>query len=807
MKYFFTIIFFLISIGTISAQQKVSGRILDEKKQPSPFANVLILNTKDSSFLKGNVADIEGNFSIPQVVPKQYLLQVTAVGYQKYYQKIEVFDKDLTIPDISLIIDNQTLATVEVTARKPLIERAGDKMIMNVDASPITSGLNGLELMEKVPGVTVDRNSETIKIKGKAGVMVMIDDRKTYLDNNQLAAFLKTLKSDDIDKIEVITNPSARYDASGTTAIINIKTKKGKNLGTNYIIDLSGGYSYYDEYGGFPKNSLGLTLNSKKEKYSIYANISRSVEKSFSASEVTQQILENKTVSESRQNKELTTSDESVWSSKIGFDYDFSKKTSVGFSLISAISASPDVRKVTQENRQGEQESLIVMDRNRIVDNSNYIFNAHWRQTFDTSGTVLNVDFDMIFNKGNIENNFLTTTTLNKKISFVNNQILAPNQTLVYVFKSDFEKQLTKKTKLETGIKTSFGVTDSDFDDNFRDNGALVNSFFRFSENINAAYLMLNTELTKKTSLQIGLRGEHTRTQGENRQGEVMSKQDYFNLFPTIFLNKKVTKDYTVSLGYSRRIERPDGFNFNNFKRFFLPQQYVQGNPTLLPELNNTFNLTHTIKDAFSFSFDYTNVQQFSTSIYGIDTTLIPGQRLIRNTAANVAGKVSWWGFDASLPFDITNWWNVNLNFWNGINVYKYNTENAAVDVNQWYGGTYIQQTFTLSKNLSAELSGYVESGETWGFQTSKPQGGFDIGFKQFVWNKKATLKLAFEDPFNISRNRSSLTTNDLTSTGVYRWDNRRVRIGFTYNFGNTNVKVQEHQSGDGGGGKKGGKG
>jgi Outer membrane protein beta-barrel family/CarboxypepD_reg-like domain len=807
MKHFFTIIFFLISLGTTFAQQKVAGRVLDEKKQPSPFANVLILNTKDSSFVKGNVADIEGNFSISQLISKQYLLQVTAVGYQKFYQKIEVSAQDLIIPDISLVIDNQTLATVEVTARKLLIERIGDKMIMNVDASPITSGLNGLELMEKVPGVTVDRNSETIKIKGKAGVMVMIDDRKTYLDNNQLAAFLKTLKSDDIDKIEVITNPSARYDASGTTAIINIKTKKGKNLGTNYIIDLAGGYSYYDEYGGFPKNSFGLTLNSKKEKYSIYTNISRSAEKSFSASEVTQQILENKTILESRQNKELTTSHESVWSAKVGLDYDFSKKTSVGFSLMSAISASPDVRKVTQQNRQKEQESLIVMDRNRIVDNSNYIFNTHWRQTFDTSGTVLNVDFDIIFNKGNIENNFLTTTTLNKKVSFVNNQILAPNQTLVYVFKSDFEKQFTKKTKLEAGIKTSFGGTDSDFDDNFRDNGALVNSFFRFSENINAGYLMLNTELTKKTSLQIGLRGEHTRTQGEDRQGKVMSKQDYFNLFPTIFLNKKVTKDYTVSLGYSRRIERPDGFNFNYFKRFFLPQQYVQGNPTLLPELNNTFNLTHTIKDAFSFSFDYTNIEQFSTSIYGIDTTLIPGQRLIRNTAANVAGKVSWWGFDTSLPFDIANWWNVNLNLWNGINVYQYNTENAAVDVNQWYGGAYIQQTFTLSKNLSAELSGYVESGETWGFQTSKPQGGFDIGFKQFVWNKKATLKLAFEDPLNISRNRSSLTTNDLTNTGVYRWDNRRVRIGFTYNFGNTNVKVNEHQSGEGGGGKKGGKG
>jgi hypothetical protein len=802
MKNLFTYLLLFIS-STSFAQQNVSGKILDDKKQPAPFANVLILNTKDSSFVKGNVADVDGNFTISQVPSKQYLLNITAIGFQKYYQKIEVLDKDLSLENIILFPDNQTLTEVEVTARKPLIERTGDKMIMNVEASPITSGLNGLELMEKVPGVTVDRNSETIKIKGKAGVTVMIDDRKTYLNTEQLAAFLKTLRSDDIEKIEVITNPSARYDAEGTSAIINIKTKKGKSLGTNYIIDLSAGYSRYDEVGDLPKNGQGFTVNSKKEKYTIYANLSRNNEKTFNASVENQRFFDGKgNVLETRDNNEVSQGNYGSWSSKLGFDYDFSKKTSLGFSLQSSLSDSPDRRIVEQKGLKNGISNLLVMDRTRIGTNNNFIFNTHWKQTFDTS-TVLNMDFDVIFNKAKNENQFLTTTNIDKKVSQVNNQIYVPYQSTTYVLKADFEKQLSKKIKFETGVKGSFSSNDKDFNDNFKDDGALRNSFFRFNQNINAAYVMLNTELSKKTSLQTGLRGEHTSTRGEDKKGQKLSEQDYFNLFPTLFLNYKANKDYTVSLGYSRRIERPDDDVFNTFKRFFFPQQYQQGNPTILPILENTYSLTHTIKDEFSFTFDYTNMQQFSTEVYDIDTTLIQGRRLIKSSTENVTGTVSWWSFDASLPFNITKWWNVNLNLWNGINVYDYQRENAAVDIKQWYGGAYIQQTFTLSKTLSAELSGWVSSGETWGFQTNKPQGSFDIGFKQFLWDKKATLKLSIQDPFYLNKWQNTLETSDLVTTGVYRWDNRRARINFTYNFGNTNVKINQRQNNDGGGGGK----
>ncbi|MCU0471429.1 MAG: outer membrane beta-barrel protein [Arcicella sp.] len=803
MKNLFTYLLLLFSGAAVAQTQPIAGRVIDDKQQAVSFANVLLLNTKDSSFVKGNVADVDGNFTIEQVTANTYLLSVTAVGFQKYYQKVTISETNKTF-NISLVADNQTLTEVQVTARKPLIERTGDKMIMNVEASPITSGLNGLELMEKVPGVTVDRNSETIKVKGKAGVTIMIDDRKTYLSNEQLAAFLKTLKSDDIEKIEVITNPSARYDASGTSALINIKTKKGKSLGTNYILDLSAGYSYYDEVGSLPKNGQGITVNSKKEKYTLYANLSRNNDRSFNTSTENQRFLGDGKVLETRDNYEVSEGSYGAWNAKLGFDYDLSKKSTLGFSLQSSLSANTDHRVVEQKATQQAISSLLVLERDRRSNNNNFIFNTHWKHTFDTA-TVWNTDFDIIYNKALTDNRFLTTTTVDKKVTFVNNQIYLPYQSNTYVFKTDLEKMVTKKIKLETGLKASFSTNDKDFNDNFRDNGALVNAFFRFDQNIFAAYVMVNTELSKNTNLQTGLRGEQTYTRGEDRNGQKLSEQDYFNLFPTIFLNHKVSKNYTVSLGYSRRIERPDDDVFNIYRRFYFPQQYEQGNSNILPILKNSYSFSHTIKDAFSFSFDYVNMQQFWTEVFGVDTTLIPNRRLLRSSTDNVVGKISWWSFDTSIPFDVTKWWNINFNAWTGINVYNYEYENASVDINQWYGGMYLQQTFTLSKMLSAELSGWMSSGETWGFQTSRSQGSFDIGFKQFIWEKKGTIKLSIQDPFYINRWSNNLVTDNLETTGVYRWDNRRIRLNFTYNFGNT-VKVnQRNNNGDGGGSKRGG--
>jgi Outer membrane protein beta-barrel family/CarboxypepD_reg-like domain/TonB-dependent Receptor Plug Domain len=794
----------------VDAQVKLQGQVLDTSKKGASFVSVMLLNPKDSTMVKGNVSDVDGYYMLSDVpVNKTYLLSVLAVGFKRSYQTLEVGNKEINIPTIMLETELKKLNEVQVVAKKPLIERSGDKMIMNVEASPVTAGLNGLELLEKVPGVTVNRNTETIKLKGKSGILVMIDDRPTYLSEEQLATYLKSLKSDEIEKIEVITNPSARYDASGSTGIINIKTKKGKNFGTNYILDVGLGYSSYNDYGNYPKNSQGLTVNSRREKSALFFNISRNETNWFNSEQENQKLFSaTNELLETRNNNGLTKGNAINNSAKLGYDYDFNKKTSAGVSFQIANSSNKLDREVIQQNTQNDLFQKIVFDRYRKDNNNTYTFNLHGKKNIDSSGTTLNADLSAIFNKATSASDFLTNTLANGVNTTVNNQIAASNVSYTYVGKLDYTWVLNKKTKIEMGAKSSYAKNDRDFNDNFRDNGALVNSFFRFYENINAAYIMVNRELKPKLNLQIGLRSEQTNTLGEDRLGNQISKQNYINLFPTLSLNQKVTKDYAISLGYSRRINRPWGDNFNTFKRFFFPLQYGEGNPTILPMLFNSFSLSHTYKDAFNLSFSYVTVQQFIADVYDLDTDYIKGKRLIRQSSENVTGNVSWWSADASLPFNITKWWNVNINIWSGINVYNYRRENSVVDMKQPYGGIYLQQTFTLGKTTTAELSGWANSGETWGFQTSKAQGAFDLGLKQFIWNKKGTLKLTLEDPMNLNRWQNSIATAQLIGDGSYRWDNRRIRINFTYNFGNTNVKVTQRPSndGEGGSGKGGGR-
>lgn len=802
-----SLVFFTLLANYASAQLKITGRVLDDKKQAAAFANVLVLSVKDSSLVKGDMADADGRFSIESLAANRYILQITAVGFQKYQQPLSL-TQNLILEDITLKAEAQALAEVQVTARKQLIERSGDKLIMNVEASPTAAGLNGLELLEKVPGVTIDRNSETIKLKGKEGVLVMIDDRKTYLTSEQLAAYLKTLKSDDIESIEVIANPSARYDASGSNGIINIKTKKGKMLGTNYILDLNYGYSHYSNVGALPKNGQGFTVNSRREKYVLYANINRQLTQWYNSEEQTQYFTnDQQNILETRYNTSLGKGKFLNWSGKLGFDYDFSKKTSLGFSAQINLSESPFERNTEQKSVLPKSVQQLLMGRNRLSTFDNYTFNTHFRQNMDTAGTVLTADFDVILLRSTWNDHFATTTTIdNQAATVANNQIYFPTQGTTLVGKLDFTKKLTAKTKLETGLKNSFSSTNKDFNDNFRTNGDLMRSFFHFRETIAAGYFMLNTEISKNVSIQAGLRGEYTDNRGSDINDQTISSQQYFNLFPTLTYNQKVTKDYAISLGYSRRINRPDGDVFNTFQRFFYPQTYVVGNPTILPSLNNTVTLSNTFFDKYSFSLSYVGVNQFSTDVYDVDSTLIQGQKLIRESSENVSGKIGWWSIDASLPLQITKWWNANVNLWGGINVYQYSREQTNVDIKQPYGGAYIQQTFTLSKTLSGEISGWINSGETWGFQTSKPQGGIDFGLKQFLVNKKVTVKFLVQDPFNFNNWRNTVETVNLTSVGTYRWDNRRFRLSLTYNFGNTDVKpaIQHNEGNDGGGGGKG---
>jgi hypothetical protein len=306
---------------------------------------------------------------------------------------------------------------------------------------------------------------------------------------------------------------------------------------------------------------------------------------------------------------------------------------------------------------------------------------------------------------------------------------------------------------------------------------------------------MLSRQLDKKTRVQVGLRGEQNDNRGLDSVGNRLSGQDYLNIFPTFVIGRRISASHFFSLGYSRRINRPSPAIFNTFRSFSSTLSYFQGNPSVLPALYNSFTLADLVKNRYFVELSYINVKRFSTGVFDVDSTLIPGQNRIRNSIEYVGGTVSWWNLKVLLPLDITKWWAFNGQIWSGINVYNYQRKDTRVDTTQFYWGASIQQNFTLSGTLSLQIGGWVNSGQTSGFKTSRPSGALDIGFRKLIRQKNGSLKISLQDPFNLNHSRTVTSTSYFGDNGVYRWNNRMLIVGFTYSFGNRNINVNKWQS------------
>jgi iron complex outermembrane recepter protein len=263
---------FLTSILLLSAlyafaQSKITGKLLDEKKQALSFANLLLMKP-DSSMFRGVLSDDNGQFVFEDVPFGKYYIQVQYVGYQNFMTTVQAFDKpEINLTDIEMRTATNQLNEVTITAKKPLLEMRGDKLVMNVEASAIASQGTALEALRRAPGVLV-RQEKELALRGKAGVLVMIDDKITQMSQEDLLRYLQSIPATMIDRIEIINNPSARYDAAGTAGIINIKLKKDKNLGFNGTMTASAGY------GRTPKGNLSSNLNYRNKKVNVFANLS-----------------------------------------------------------------------------------------------------------------------------------------------------------------------------------------------------------------------------------------------------------------------------------------------------------------------------------------------------------------------------------------------------------------------------------------------------------------------------------------------------------------------------------------------------
>ena len=794
MRTFTLLLFYVLSFTFYAQSQNIKGIVQDVRNQPVPFATVALLNAKDSSLVKANVTSDRGVFEFLQIKTGSFVLQASSVGYATVFSKSFIVNDNSTQKiDLTLTESSQNLAEVKVVAKKPLVEVLADKMVFNVEGSINASGSNALELLQKSPNVVVDQN-DNVMLQGRSGVRIYLDGKPSPLSMSDLAIYLRSLPSDQIEAIEIIAKPSAKYDAAGNAGIINIRLKKNKNFGTNGSATLGLAQGAY-----FPKFNGSLTLNHRTAKANWFGTYSHRNSKDWSF------INFNREQGGTRFDQRGSTDSRSVSHNlKTGADFFLNKKNTLGF----LVNANFNDRNSLTSGRTsigviGQAINSVLVANNRSTsDRFNGNANLNYRFA-DTTGHELSVDADYgRFNANGSQyqpNRYLNATetqTLlerNYRMNTLTNIQLA-------TFKADYEQKLWGG-KLGAGFKIAQVRTDNNFDFfdvlDSRDvlNANRTNQFI-YVEKVNAAYVSFGNKV-KKIGYQLGLRLEQTNSKGtltsQTAQADAEVKRNYLNLFPSAGLTYDWNAKNSFALNYSRRIDRPTYQDLNPFESKLDELTYSKGNAFLRPEYSHNVELSHTHNYALTTSLSYsrtTDVVAQLTDTIEVNRNFIGPRNIASND--NIALNVSY-------PFAAAKWWNVY--FSGGVYHTRYRADFGAgrtINLNATAASFYAQNTFTLSPKLTLEVSGFYSSPSIWGgtYQT-RSIGNVDLGLQSKVLKGQGNLKLTLSDVFFTQPWRGTSEFGGLRMVSSGGYESRQIRLNFTYNFGNKQVKsARQRQTG-----------
>ncbi len=792
MKKLFTLLTLALStLSTVSYSQtrsaSVQGFVLDQKQQPLEAVTVSLLHAKDSSVAKILSTDKTGKFNFETIGTGQYLIMVSAVGHQKSFSaplQINGEATAVTVPSIQLVSDSKELGAVTVTARKPFIEQKIDKMVINVDAAVTNAGSTALEVLEKAPGVSVDKDGN-ISLKGKQGVMVMMDGRPTYLSAEQLASLLKSMPASSIDQIEIMTNPSAKYDAAGNSGIVNIKTKKEKKKGFN------GSVTANYAQGKYWRTNNSFNTNYRNGKFNLFANGGYSKWNSF-------QVLDIKRTYKDPNSKEVTDifeqstfmrNNNDNYNLKIGADFFVTKKTTLGIVLNGNISPedwTANGISYLMDSQRG-LDSIINAD-NHIKDLwKNGTANLNFRHQFDSTGKELTADLDYVTYRSNNKQDFLNST-FDPDWNLKYNESMKgklPVEVDIYSAKVDYAQPIKKDMKLETGFKTSFVTTDnianySNLVDETYETDFNKSNRFQYKENIMAGYININKQI-KKWGIQTGLRYEHTNYEG--KQFDNPTKQDssfsrsYGSLFPTVFVSYAANDKNQFSISVGRRIDRPAYQNLNPFLFFIDKFTYQAGNPYLQPQFTRNVELTHTFNSFLTTTVNYSNTKNLFTETFdqeGYATIVRQGN----------IGKRQNAGISVSAQVPVQKWWTAIL--YSNYNYSKFEGHLYGESINVEAGNLMINinNQFKFNKGWSAELSGWYRTKGVEGQLVIDPMGAASAGVSKQVIKSKGTVKLNVRDMFY-----TQVAQGDIKFQSTEAWfrnsrDSRVVNLSFVYRFG-----------------------
>jgi outer membrane receptor protein involved in Fe transport len=782
-KLFLSFYFISLCFTVVSAQNyTVKGKIVSSEK-PVEAATIRLLKP-DSSKIDQEVSDKNGQFHIQTSREGSYIVSVQSVGNQPYYSPAIVLDENHPQIDLQTInlIETAKLSDVVVTSKKPFIEQKIDKTVVNVDASPANTGLSAYDILEKTPGVTVDKDGN-ISLKGKPGVLVMIDGKPSYLNAQDLANFLKNLPSTSLDQIEIMTNPPAKYDASGNSGIINFKTKKSKTKGFNTSVTVGGGMSKY------PRANESINFNYRTGKVNVFGNYSYSYNKISQRLDITRNFRDSSDEIDTRftQHSEMLSEYHSHYF-KTGLDFYASKNTTLGFSVNGDFNPGNfGVNTTTNiSNATDKLESQTFTKSNSDEQWTNYGANLNMTTKFDTTGRELSVNLDYIHYSSLSNQMFVSTFYDDKGNEADNPETLRgylPGTINIYSGKVDYTYPLKHNTKIEAGIKSSYVETDNTANYDSLLNGEWVTdkgrtNHFLYKENINAAYVSASKQLSKKWSTQLGLRLENTISNGNQLTTNQTFQRNYTQLFPTAYLNYTPNDKNQFSLNYGRRIQRPDYGDLNPFYYFLDKYTYQVGNPYLKPQFSHNIELTHVYKNILTTTLSYAAINDMiSQQLEQIDsthTTYVTRTNLARQRSITLS-------INAAIP--VTKWWKTNIYVQGSYNKYEGFINTGVINVSGPAFNTNMQNQFTLPKGWSMELSGYFNSKTVYGTVVGLPQGSADFAVAKNMLKDKGTLKVSFRDFLGLQQWSGYSRYQNVDVTIHNHWDSRVINLSFTYRF------------------------
>jgi len=762
----------------------LKGVIIDaQSKSPVEYANVVLYKYPENKLISGTITDATGKFEITGLPAGRYKLQYTFIGYDAVENdSVMIGNKGaaLNLGTLSLRSSVKQLDEVVVAGEKALYQNSIDRKVFNVDKNILSQSGTATDILQTVPSVSVDIDGN-VSLRGSENVTILINGRPSILTGDNSAAILQQMPANTIDRIEVITNPSAKYDPEGTSGIINIILKENAKLGMNGTATAN--------IGTRGKYNASVSINYNPGKLNYYTTYSFRRDKSFDLSESYRMSVFNDTANY----LDLWGDENNTRMSHVlraGIDYNINKTNQTGFSLSTNIRESEGDDLVDYLQRD---YSKIVLDSffrksNELEDFFNYDVSAYYQKKFNDKGHEWKIDgnFSTAFdNETNTydEESYLYTSNLP---TLQNNKDYSIRRNLN--FQGDYTNPFSEKSKFEAGFKVNYRSNDNDLKsetlnnlDAIWYNDTNITNRFVYEEQIYSVYATYSTTIGK-FSFMPGLSAEKAYRNSELKTTGQQFNKEYFSLFPTLHMVQKLNDRNEISLSYSRRINRPRGQMLNPFADYSDPRTLRIGNPDLNPEYINSVEFSYTFtkgRNSIQPSIFYRQtIDGFAryNEAKSDSSNLITFENLNKSESSGVEIVYIW---------QLFKWWNVNISgsgFWQAIDATNLDPEYSKSSLN--WNAKFIS-THPLPEKISLQIMGFYRSPFSTPQGKSLPMYSVTVGVKKDVLKGKGTITLNASDVFNTQQFGMKLNTSEMDFSMLRKRESQIVYLGFTYRFGN----------------------